>query len=488
MLIRNSFDVTNIQSPSFLFIESTLLSCFEDFKKYQTQNSFMCFEKELETTNFKYVFDKYPVAEHILMENERKKSSLLSIIYQTFEQDFLPSQQSFLLNVSSDQINNIKIGVGDFHNGMSTAIIELNSRKKIIFKPTESHITEAFFFLLDWVDLYYSLGNYRYQIKSNNNYHWLEFVDHIHCQSTEELQIYYERAGFVLGILYILNAVDFHYENIIAKGTTPVVIDHETIIQPQINTDLQKFFKNFISKNIDESVLSTMLLPIKDGSIISIPTGACGFGYHKQKSMQTIKKEAVDRYTDNWRLATKFSVEDFQKENLPVLDNNAVYPIEFIDDFIMGFEKAYHLFISNRDFLLNDKKSPLYKFTNSTVRFIWRPTNIYDKINKHMKAPENLVNFEHYEKKINDYLMVAFKNVPKESDLMFIHKHEVAQMLRGDIPFFEVNSSSRDLPTEFGVIKDFFELSAVENIDRKLKKLSLKDLEYQIKIIRQSYQ
>ena len=103
-----------------------------------------------------------------------------------------------------------------------------------------------------------------------------------------------------------------------------------------------------------------------------------------------------------------------------------------------------------------------------------------------MKAPKNLVNHEIYEQKIHDYLAVAFKNVPKDSDLMLIHKHEVAQMLRGDIPFFEVNSSSRDLETEFGTIKNFFECSAVENIERKLKKLSLEDLETQKIIIKES--
>ena len=58
-------------------------------------------------------------------------------------------------------------------------------------------------------------------------------------------------------------------------------------------------------------------------------------------------------------------------------------------------------------------------------------------------------------------------------------------MLRGDVPFFEVNSSSRNLETDFGTIKDFLELSAFENIERKLIILSLV-LEYQKKLIIES--
>jgi lantibiotic modifying enzyme len=114
---------------------------------------------------------------------------------------------------------------------------------KKLFLNLQKQILPIFFKLLDWANQYYSLGDYHLPGTGSNNYHWLEFVKHTPCQTEEQLHVYYERAGFMLGVLYILNAVDFHYENIIARKGTPVIIDHETIIQPKIHPKNQQFFK-----------------------------------------------------------------------------------------------------------------------------------------------------------------------------------------------------------------------------------------------------
>lgn len=487
MATTPSCDTINIQDPSLLLIESTILSCFEDFKKSQTLNTFNYFKREMESTNLNYVFNKYPVAEDLLKESRQKTASLVSIILQQFSNDIVFLQENKLINKNFSKIKDIEIGAGDFHKGMSTAIVDLINHQKIVFKPTEVDITENFFCFLDWINIYYPLGDYRYQVAGGDNYHWLEFVNYVPCQSKEELRLYYERAGFMLGILYLLNAVDFHYENIIAKGATPVMIDHETIIQPKIHSKNLRYFNKIIPKSIEDSVISTMLLPIHGESFTTLPVGTCGYGYHKQTDIQILKKVAVDRYTDSWRFLTRFAEESFQKQNIPIFGSEAIYPVAYLEEFLTGFEKSYQLLLNYRKFLLEDKLSPISAFANNTVRFIWRDTNLYIKIHNQMKLPKNLVNYEHHKQKIHDYLAVAFKHVPKDSDLRLIHKHEVAQMLRGDVPFFEVNSSSRDLDTEYGTVRNFFEYSAVENIERKLKKLSFEDLEIQKNLIKKAY-
>ena len=67
-------------------------------------------------------------------------------------------------------------------------------------------------------------------------YGWVEFVEFRECQSVDEVQRFYERQGAYLALLYVLEATDVHFDNSIACGEHPFLVDLETLFHPRTNS------------------------------------------------------------------------------------------------------------------------------------------------------------------------------------------------------------------------------------------------------------
>src|SRR5205085_915742 len=122
-----------------------------------------------------------------------------------------------------------------YHNqGRSVFVVTFSDSTCVVYKPKAIDADVRVFAFLEWVSLHLpdiNLASLR--MLSRNNYGWVEFAANTECCSQDDVSRYYQRAGSLLCIFYLLRAIDIHRDNLIAMGSQPIPIDLETIFLPK---------------------------------------------------------------------------------------------------------------------------------------------------------------------------------------------------------------------------------------------------------------
>ena len=117
---------------------------------------------------------------------------------------------------------------GDGHrHGRSVIIAEFSSGTRIVYKPRSLAVDRHFNALVDWLNARGQSPPLRgVRTIALGDHGWSEFVTTEPCGSVDGVERFYDRFGAYLALLYILNATDFHYENVIASGEHPPAYLH----------------------------------------------------------------------------------------------------------------------------------------------------------------------------------------------------------------------------------------------------------------------
>src|SRR3974390_2841954 len=92
----------------------------------------------------------------------------------------------------------------------------------------------AYWDLLDWINRNGDQPSLRtLQVQVRGGYGWVGVVEPLSCQNQRDVEAFYHRAGMLVCLVYALEGSDCHGENLIAAGDQPVLIDHETLLQPR---------------------------------------------------------------------------------------------------------------------------------------------------------------------------------------------------------------------------------------------------------------
>jgi type 2 lantibiotic biosynthesis protein LanM len=359
---------------------------------------------------------------------------------------------------------------GDLHNGgKSTAIIEFQCGLKVVYKPRPGGLDAAFNQLLEDLSAKTEIQLKTVITLDRGDYFWMEFVEFLPVGDEKKLDDYYKRCGALLAVCYLLNGTDFHYENLIACGEFPVLIDLECL-----------FGATDEMSDGSYSVYNTGLVPLftyEDEN--TQPTDSSGFGASGQQvsGIEVWNWEGLE--TDALRLS-KVKGTFTAETNQPVYYGQKISPENYLSQIIDGFTIICNWFISEKE-NIDNPGFILNVFKEKQFRSVIRNTVDYKAILDNSLIAKALYSEEDRKKQtyesLNEFQPFIYLNSNCRPKVISM-EYEAIKAL--NIPLFTGNTTGRSL-YESGqlVAENFFKALPYNIILTKIKNLKNEDIEKQ---------
>lgn len=452
---------------------------------------------ETEETRFTYFHDillkNDEYIEYLLNDNQelsntlriiinRSLKNILTILHRT-EAEWNNLLTRFCIN-NDAKLTLIDVGMGDTHqNGKTVCTLHFSDDSRIMYKPRNLEVDQAFQGFLKFLNKKKVSKFNTVNFFSSGSDGWMEFISQKECTEEKQINEFYKKTGQYLAILYVLNANDIHYENIIAHGENPMLIDLESLFVPKPNHYFEEFDSSFqkAQEFLHTSVNSIALLPTEitrsvNGTDLYADLG--GVSFHK-KQISPYKSVILN----NKNLESMdFSLKNLElepKHNNPVLNGTTLEAYDYIQDIQNGFKNMYEWAIENKEELVCKIQQ---LFSGKRIRFINKSTMFYSKLLDMSTYP--------IFSKSSFYKKLLFHRVGLDgfkSGTPFL-KHEYYDLLNMDVPYFSAITDKKKVYNSNGDdMGDILDNTPLERCLTKISNLSLTDLSKQLKLIEMSF-
>lgn len=400
----------------------------------QSTDRFKQFIKLLkEPRTLEAIFKKYPVLHRLLKTYVGHSIKFMRQFFQALEADYVDIQQHFNLSESSKLCHIYK--AGDRHRQASSVLIlefidkaHETSVQKIVYKPRSLAIDLAYNYFISKINQKIDFDFRTVKTLDYQTHGWCEFVTVSSCQHEKEVERFYYRLGGLLAVAHLLNGGDLHYENVLAAGDCPIIIDHECLLQPllRLNNAAQV-------QRLRRTLLDTLILPnralvtdTEESFDVSAFAGRGG-QFHPEENLVVMKAGCDDMRLERQR--TVFSAQ----HNLPTLKGEIIDASAYQSHFIKGFETCYQWLLNNKTYL-TAKNSPLQKFNHVETRILFKPTAEYARLLFEALHPKILCSFENFQEHLS-WLYEDRKDY-QGFDCSWIIASEIEDLHQLDIPLF----------------------------------------------------
>jgi type 2 lantibiotic biosynthesis protein LanM len=428
------------------------------------------------------LLQEYPILEKLMDAVINTWVEFIVKFLTRLDADILELAKIFANGSDLGKVEVVAINLADPHyNNESALVLTFPSGIDVIYNPRDMKLGIAFNELLNWCNQQnIPMSLKPVKILAGEGYGWQELVKQKDCVDRSSVQHFYQRAGMLSALLFILGAKDCNQDNLVAVGEHPYIININELLGPEISGAIED------DRWFHDSVLQTGMLPRWNGDMYTanaLDSSPLGNIFPKQTN--SIKEwEFIN--TDRMRLVSKVTVIP-AGQNVVVLDGKTVSPQDYLAEIISGFQEIYQLFLRQQDFLLSSD-SPLAAFQHCRSRFQFRSNKTYGVICQQALKPQ----FLQGETGLIDNLLRhhAPSNVPinQHPQLQGILQTEIRSLQQQTIPIFSVGCDNTDLVVDSELsIAGFFTKSAYQRLVDRVKSLSTEQMAVQVEVIRSSF-
>jgi type 2 lantibiotic biosynthesis protein LanM len=391
---------------------------------------------------------------------------------------------TFFAGQNPGPLTDLDGGAGDRHRGgRAVRILGFATGAKLVYKPRGLAVDAHFQDVLAWLESAGGPALRRLAVLDRGDYGWMEYVEAGECASMAEVALYHRRLGGLLAVLYALEATDCHYENLIAAGDQPVVVDLESLFHPRMEIpEPPRPDERLAGRALAESVLRIGLLPFRVGEsdeFEGVDLSGVAVVAGQPTPQPVLQWEGIG--TDEMR-AVRERVAMEGGRNRPALDGHEVEAAEHTDEMAAGFAEVYRLLVHRREELLAPG-GLLSRFADDPVRAVLRATRVYGLLLSESFHPDVLRDALDRDL-LFDRLWLGVAEIPV---LARVAAAEHRDLRAGDIPVFTARPSTADLWTSREErIPAFFAEPALETVRRRLREMGEEDLRRQLALLRLS--
>jgi type 2 lantibiotic biosynthesis protein LanM len=329
------------------------------------------------------VFWSYPVLARLLATTVLDWVCSHRALVTRLRDDWPVIQRTFAMNDTSCRVHSIAPYRSDPHDGgQSVAILELSGHL-LVYKPRPLGMERVFGDLLAWANARGFSRPYRHTpVLTRDGYGWMGYAAAYPCANAAKVEDFYVRVGGLVCLTALLQGTDTHYENLVASGDQPVLVDAETLFHPRLPLSIAADFDGEGAVDPDDftrALSDSGWFPPAAGPDFSA-LGATG-------SVMTAFPAATCVEVNSDRVT--FAYAPFRapsRQNVPTLNGRREVAASHPAPIVEGFSEMFRLVLRERDSLVDLIRG----FRGPPGRFVARSSNTYGLLLQASLSPDAL--------------------------------------------------------------------------------------------------